>query len=408
MKQAKDRVVAIDYFRGIFILVAVVNHGMLFTMPFAYLTGASRLWTSAAEMLLLISGLTFGIIRGEKIKSEFKAIYKKTLRRAAQIYVVNILVVALSLLVALFAISHNLTNDVDGVLPSRSGFSLLWSIMNLSYSIGWGGFLCLFAVFLTAAPLAMYILRSRYWVVVPLASLSFYILNSAMPGAFGDYSNYALWQIYFFSGLLLAKFRIPALNFIYSLKINYRKTAAISLLSLTAVILALCILFEDNNILYPRVTHLAAAGWLPDKAIAAYQHLLALKPTVDNLLMDSRTGVLRPLFSLFSLAALYALFQSFKTFWLAKTGKVILTLGKDTLWIFAAQALVIPLLAMIPLQRDNLLNNAALTSALLVVMWGVTKRSAMKPVLQSYAAELRYSYNSAKYGYLQRFETEET
>jgi hypothetical protein len=124
--------------------------------------------------------------------------------------------------------------------------------------------------------------------------------------------------------------------------------------------------------------------------------------------MDSRTGVLRPLFSLFSLAALYALFQSFKTFWLAKTGKVILTLGKDSLWIFAAQALVIPLLAMIPLQRDNLLNNAALTSALLVVMWGVTKRSAMKPVLQSYAAELRYSYNSAKYGYLQRFETEET
>jgi len=408
MKQTKDRVVAIDYFRGVFILVVVVNHAMLFTMPFAYLTGASRLWTSAAEMLLLISGLTFGIIRGVKIKSDFIAIYKKTLRRAAQIYMVNILVVALSLLVALFAISHSLTNDVDGVLPSRSGFGLLWSIINLSYSIGWGGFLCLFAVFLTAAPLAMYVLRTRYWVLVPLASISIYILNSATPGFFGAYSNYALWQIYFFTGLLLAKLRIPALNFFYSLKLNNQKTVAISLLIVTAVILAFCILFEDNNILYPRVAHLAGAGWLPDKAATAYQHLLALKPTVDNLLMNSRTGVLRPLFSLFSLAALYALFQSFKTFWLAKTGKVVLALGKDTLWIFAAQALVIPLLAMIPLQRGNLLNNAALTSALLAAMWAVTKRRTIGPAIRTYANGLSYSYNTAKYNYPQRVETEDT
>src|SRR5262249_23688398 len=116
MKQAKQRVIALDYFRGLFILAPVLNHAMLFSMPFAYLVGAGRLWTSAAELLIMLSGLTFGIVRSDKIKSDFVSVYKKTLRRAGQIYFMNILVVVLSLALALMVTSRGLTNDVDGAL----------------------------------------------------------------------------------------------------------------------------------------------------------------------------------------------------------------------------------------------------------------------------------------------------
>src|SRR5690348_10363022 len=114
MKNPKQRVVAIDYFRGICILVVVLNHSMVFSMPFAYLSGASMLWTSAAEVFLLLSGLTLGIVRGPKIKEDFWQLFKKMWQRAGGIYLLNILVVALSLLMAESLISYGLSNNVLG------------------------------------------------------------------------------------------------------------------------------------------------------------------------------------------------------------------------------------------------------------------------------------------------------
>jgi hypothetical protein len=406
MKKAKDRVIALDYFRGIFILVAVVNHAMIFSMPFAYITGASRLWTSAAEMLLMISGLTFGVVRSDQIKSSFRQVFKKTARRAVQIYLVNISIVILSLLLALILSSKNLTNDVDGALPVNHGFSLLWSIVTMSYSIGWGGFLGYFAVFLCVAPFGLFILKTRAWIMIPLFSLYIYILNKVDPAAFGPYSAFALWQLYFFMGLVLARVRLPVLSFIYNLKNLHRKAAGISIVGLAGVSLFACLLLEDNNILLPRVVRITASGWLPHYSAAAYQHLLSLKPAVDSLLMESRSGVLRPLFSLITLAALYAVFQTYKSFLLAKTGRIITAFGRDTMWIFAAQALVIPILAALPLQRDNLFYNFMLTLSLLLAMWAVTKRNAFKRIFLEYALGLKSSYRTAKYGYLQRYEEE--
>jgi hypothetical protein len=212
MKQAKDRVIAIDYFRGLFIIMVVVNHAMLFSLPFAYLTGAGRMWTSAAELLLLISGLTFGIVRGHQIKSDFLTVYKKTLRRAGQIYLVNVLVVALSLLLAVYAVSHNLVNYVYGTMPSTSGLHLLRSILSFSYSIGSAGFLGVFAILLLAAPPLLYVLSTRLWPSVPILSAAIFLFTTHGAGSSIPYSWLGQWQIYFILGLLMAKFRVGLLS----------------------------------------------------------------------------------------------------------------------------------------------------------------------------------------------------
>lgn len=403
MKQAKQRVIAIDYFRGLFILAVVINHAMVFSMPFAYLAGAGRMWTSAAEMLLIISGLTFGIIRSGQIKSDFKMVLKKTWRRAAQIYLVNFIVVITSLTLALFLLSHSLPNDVDGALPVRSGAGLLWSILNYSYSIGWASFLRLYAVFLFIAPFALYVMRTKAWMMVPILSAGIYLLSVNSPAHLGAYADLGLWQLYFFIGLSLSKFRVPALGTYYHLKSPFRRAIGTATLVTASAVILLSFLFENNNALYPRVTSLVSSGWLPAKFQEAYTYLLTFKPGVDQLLMQSRSGILRPAATLILFAGLYIIFQNHKKIIMAKSGRIMTALGKDTLWIFAAQAVVIPVLATIPVQK-TFINNAILTSTLLLMMWLVTQRHRVWSSFKVYAYELKLSFSQSKSEYLSRYE----
>ncbi len=402
MKHTKERVLALDYFRGICILAIVINHAMIFSMPYAYLAGAGRWWTGAAEIILIISGLTFGIVRSKKIDKDFKGVLLKTWRRAAQIYVVNLVVVVTSLLLALMLVSHSLPNNVDGVLPSNSGFSLLWSIVNYSYSIGWASFLRLYAVFLLFAPFVLYLTRNRFWFCVPIISAGIYTASIVNPLAFGAYYDLAMWQIYFTMGILMAKFRLPVLKTYQVAMVRLKNIPKTTILAVSGATLAVCILFENNNILYPRIASLAAGGWLPLKLQSGYQSLLEIKPTIDSLFMNSRSGVLRPLIALLAVMGLYVLYQSHKGFLLGKTGKFVITMGQNTLWIFVAQAFAIPLLAALPVQR-NFLNNLALTSVLIWLMWLVTKRGVLVTFTKVYIEELKASYDHAIVAYIYRY-----
>lgn len=401
MRNTKDRVVALDYFRGICILAVVLNHSAIFSMPYAYLGGASLLWTSAAEMFLLLSGLTLGIVRGEKIIKEFKNTALKMCRRAAGIYLLNILIVAISLLMALFFTSHGLNNGVLGSLPANQGFSLLWSILNLSYSVGWASFLALYAVFMVFAPFVLYALRTNYWYVLPLVSLVVFTFNFANPMVFGYAGNLALWQFYFVLGLVLARFRVAIISRFYGLKSSTVGLLTKTVYGVAAVLLSVNILLNFN--ISPYIAKLAIDGWLPVKLQSAYIELLNHRTIFDLTFMHSRTGVLRPLATLLLLTASYLFYQKHKDFLLSRTGKYVNKMGSETLWIFAAQALAIPVIAAVAIPR-NFIMNSLLTVTLVLLMWQVAKRRQISASIRSYLNELKLSYRQAKYSYLQRFE----
>jgi hypothetical protein len=373
MKHTKDRVIAIDYFRGICILIVLLSHSIIFSMPFAYLSGAGKLWTGAAEMFFLLSGLTLGIVRGKNITTDFSNISKKIWRRAIGIYLINILAVAASLLLALTLVSHNLANDVVGSLPSSKGLSLLWSIVNLSYAIGWASFLACYAIYMIFAPFALYGLRTRFGYLVPLVSLGLFTLNYINPSLFGYASSFAVWQFYFVAGMVLARFRVSIISYMYSLKV-----------------------WKFNT--FRGATLLITGGFLGFNLLS---HLSFL----DTLFMNNRAGLLRPIAALFYLASAYLIYQTYKRPILSYTGRFVNTMGRDTLWIFVAQAFAIPLLAAIPLQR-NLFNNSLLTATLILLMWSLTKRRAVLPALSNYWVELKTSYNTGKYNYLYRSEND--
>jgi hypothetical protein len=401
MKHQKDRVIAIDYFRGICILVMVVNHAALFSLPIALITGAGQLWTGAAEMFFLLSGLTFGIVRGEKIISDFRAILKKTWRRAFSLYLINIFYVFSSLAIALTLVAHNLPNYINGVLPTGDIWSIFVRIFGLSYSLGWASFLMYYVAFIALAPFLMYVLRTRFWALVPFASLVLFAVNASQTNPAGIYYWFAIWQVYYVAGLVIARFRLPVLRKFYSLRSATVKTISAAVLLPAAIVLAASFLL--NFSVYPTVVRLVQAGWLPQKVQAGYALLLSHKPTLDSLLMDSRSGLLRPAVAVLILGAGYLVYQKYKGFLLARSGNFFNTLGRDTLWIFLAQAAAIPMLSYVPIHH-NVATNLMMTSLLVYVMWLVTKRRAILLGINNYMGELKASFLEAKYSYIYRAE----
>jgi hypothetical protein len=402
MKQVKQRVVAIDYFRGVFILVVLLNHSAAFSMPFTYLGGASGLWTSAAELFLLLSGITLWIVRGDEIQDSFVATTKKIWRRAGIIYLANLLAVFLSLYLALLMVSHGLPNTVPGGLPSGNIGGVLFNTLIFRYTLGWAPFLTFYTVFLIFSPFALYALKKKIWPIVPLLSMGLYFISASQPGLSNTYYYLSIWQLYFVLGLVVAKFRLPILSWFYSLRAQAAALVRKTVLVTAGVTIGLSALLDFN--IYPTAARMATEGWLPFKALGAYIFLLKHKPLFDQLFLETRTGLLRPAESLLILAALYIAYQTHKNWLLRRTGRFFINMGKDTLWIFVAQALAIPIITLWHTPRNNLAMNFILTSLLISLMWLVTKRQRFIPASRGYVRELKCSFNESKYRYLQQYE----
>jgi hypothetical protein len=395
MKQAKQRVIALDYFRGICILIVLLNHSAVFSTPYAYLTGIGRLWTSAAEIFFLISGITLGVVRGPKVVSNFREIVRKSWSRATTIYLLYISLVVASLLLAyFFSLLHWQMSLGGGELPADKGATLLYKILSFSYGFGWAGFLMYYSVFLLIAPFSLYILRTRFWATVPLMSLFIFLLKASPSVAPSAYSGFAIWQLYFFIGLTLARFRQPIISRLYSLPKVLLTLSSRTIIFAAALMLSVSSLLAFSDKLYWPIFQLARDGWLPVKLHHFYTHLLYHYQTLNFWLGNNRFGVLRPLITLLVFAGGYLFYQRHKEFLLKRTGNFVNTMGKDTLWIFAAQALVIPVIAAPPLPR-NIFMNTCLTALLFYLMWLLTQRAKIKAKLQeSYRLFLRSYYQA--------------
>jgi hypothetical protein len=380
MGRAKDRVVAIDYFRGICILLIILNHASVFTNPFDVISGASRLWTGAAEMFFLLSGLTFGIVRGGMIKNQFKKVLKKTYRRAAILYAAFIFSVAVSIGLLVLFKTYNLPANLPGSLPTGGWLHTIFETLILKYSPGWADFLMFYAVYLLAAPFILRGLWSKFWLAILALSAALFVIASYELIHFGAYRAFFDWQLYFVIGIILARFRLPALAWFHSLpRLTARRLAA-AILAAAAVVLGISFATEFH--VYKFVDQ-SLPGWLEN----LYRNWLDHKPAVDRLLMNDRFGVLRPAAALLTLAGGYVVYQHYKKAILSHTGRLVNSMGRDTLVIFVAQAIIIPLMAAIPLER-NLLNNFLMTNVLLIIMVAINQRKKLAAMAAQHIRKL--------------------
>jgi hypothetical protein len=353
----------------------VINHAVVFSAPIAYLTGEGRLWVSAAEMFFLLSGIIFAVIRGDAIRETFRKILAKTWRRAAMFYAISILTILASMDLAISLISRGDFVNIPGAIPPDKSLHFVLNLLTFKYTYGWASFLMYYSVFLVFAPFLLYILKTRFWASIPLASALLFVLSRSHPIAQSPYMYFAVWQVYFVLGLVVGRFRLPVLSWFYNLNLLHRKTISYSIITLAGMVF-----FISSYITFisSRFAHTVSdLSWAPSFLGWSITYLGKHSDVVNYWMQNNRTGLLRPLATLLTMAALYLIYQKYNRSLLRYTGKFVNAFGRDSLWIFIAQAFMIPIISILPLPRHNLITNIGLTTMLLSSLWLITKRAVV-------------------------------
>ncbi len=188
----KNRFIALDVLRGLFMLIIIVDHLNRFPSLYAWVTGQGRLWISAGEGFFIISGLLVGYTRGyKKLTEPFKKVTLLLFKRALMLYISAVIASGVLLLLTLH--SHFPTSlQPSIVVPEHSLKTAIYQILTLHFVFEWVYFLKFYIASLLIAPIFIWLLRKKQDVVaVALACLLWlfgYIIKQ----------DWLQWQVLFF------------------------------------------------------------------------------------------------------------------------------------------------------------------------------------------------------------------
>lgn len=343
IKNASSRLLALDYLRGFFIVVIIIDHAYRWPSPLIWLTGRGALWMTAAEGFVIISGLLIGYIRGYKNRElPLWEVAKKTLKRALLLYIWFIIA-------TLFYVGASWYIPTQGSMPwveiSKFDWSLLFAnTSTFAYSYVWVHFLYMYAIFLTLAPLAIWLLRKKQWLALVGASFAAYGL-----GILWDIS-WLQWQIFFFLPSI-AGYHLPDLQRYWKSLTNAKRALALRLLAiLTGVTVvgsvAVCLIAQAHPV----------SVWLD-------QHLFSKDPVGIGIL---------PISALWFMA-LVALFE-WKTPFIHKYfGWLLLPFGTRSLTAYIIHGVAILAMACVFRDSDSYLLNALVSTFAIMLTWALLK-----------------------------------
>ena len=190
-EQTKGRIRALDYLRGFFIVVIIIDHLWRWPNLFQYLTGRGELWVSAAEGFVLISGMLVGYVHGyKKRKQPLKPLAIKLVRRGLMLYIWMWITT-----IILVGITWNLAPK-GGMsyipVPVGDWHELVSLMLTFDYAHSLTHFLYLYAIYLIVAPIVIWLLRRRLWWLVSILSFTTYWVGIQLG------TEYLQWQILFF------------------------------------------------------------------------------------------------------------------------------------------------------------------------------------------------------------------
>jgi len=188
---ASKRIEALDYLRGFFILVILIDHLWRWPNLFEYISGRGELWVSAAEGFVIISGLLVGYVRGRKgLKKSFAEISKKLIFRGIMLYIWT-LITTVSLVAATWYLTFK--SNVAWVPYDKLDWAnVIHDTLTLEYAHTLTHFLYLYAIFLVISPILIWLLRRGVWWLGAIISIAGWWYG------FTHDSEWMQWQILFF------------------------------------------------------------------------------------------------------------------------------------------------------------------------------------------------------------------
>lgn len=336
---AKQRILALDYLRGFFITVIIIDHLWRWPNLFSLISGRGELWASAAEGFVIISGLLVGYIRGYKNRTQpLGVVSKKLIIRGVMLYAWMI-ITSLALVGASWLLSFKGNMAYVPIQPG-DWQTLITSILRTDYVHTLTHFLYLYAIFLVVSPLAIWMLRQgKAWGVA---------LISALLWGWGYMQGieWMQWQILFFVPAI-GGFYLDALFDRYqSLSYTIRKT----------------IRFGSIAILV--VTVLLSAAIIMPHEPGTYEQTLFGRDHVTPATI---------IISFVWFIGLLSLFQLILP-WLRRWfGWLLLTFGERSLTAYILHTVPLVACQVLFAESSNFWLNTALTATCIIATWGLLK-----------------------------------
>lgn len=190
--QKPGRLEFLDFLRGYFIVVIIVDHLWRYPSLFALISGEAKLWMTAAEGFVIISGFLIGYVRGFKgLKTPFKTIAAKLFKRSLVLYAAMVLASLLYVAVEWSDVVHGMpyTPMTDGI---RNWGEAIINTLSMTHPHTWVHFLALYARFLFIAIPVVWLLRRKKAWIVAILSIATYTWGMATN------TEWMVWQILFF------------------------------------------------------------------------------------------------------------------------------------------------------------------------------------------------------------------
>ncbi|MEO5950489.1 MAG: OpgC domain-containing protein [Candidatus Saccharimonadales bacterium] len=339
VNKTKNRIIALDYLRGFFILVIIVDHLWRWPNIFQYVSGRGELWTSAAEGFVIISGLLVGYIRGYKDRSKpLLEVTKKLVKRGIILYIWMIITT-----LTLVSISWLLTfkgNIAYIPIPTNDWKGLITSVLSFDYVHTLTHFLYLYAIFLFISPLVIWLFRQRLaWIVAVASGFLWWI------GLVQDI-EWMQWQVLFF---------IPAIAGFY--------------------LEALLTWYRQLGSTTKRIIRLSSIGLTLSTAIISAAIILPTEPATFKNILFSRDPLTlaRIAISFVWFVGLISLFQYILPFLERYFSWLLRVLGQNSLTAYIVHIVPLMICQFFLVEVDNFWINSLLALACILVTWSILK-----------------------------------
>lgn len=341
-KKPANRFAVPDHLRGYFIVVIIVDHLSRWPSALALITGKAQLWVTAAEGFVAISGLLVGYVRGYKNRQDpLWDVSKKLLSRALLLYLWAVLA-SVGYVALLW--STELPGGAPGIkIEEGDWVTLITSTITLQYTFVWVYFLGLYALFLAAAPLAIWLLRKNLAWVLALISGGLMILGWQLD------STPLQWQFLFFIPAIVGYYLDPILAWWKGLGAALRRRLSISIVSLTAITMTTSIL----TIFYPTI-------------VPGLAELNTLAP-------EGTMTLWRALLSFLWFTGFTILFWWGHRFISRFLGWLLIPIGTRSLTAYILHGLALVLISTFFTPTESLLINTALGIASVLLVWVALK-----------------------------------
>jgi hypothetical protein len=338
-----QRFQALDLLRGFFIVVIICDHLGRWPSIFGILSGKALLWVTAAEGFVIISGLLLGYIRGFKSKDlPFRVVTITLWRRSLTLYAWAIIATIAYTAIVWYV---PLAGGTPGVDVERGDWlSLLFNSLSLNYTFVWVYFLKLYALFIAAAPLAIWLLRKGHtWALVGV-SLAMLCLGWL-------WNNEALqWQFIFFMPVVAGYYMVSIKAWWRNMPNRARTTLELSVIGLTILTIALSYIGTFHPELSAGLANITLDLFAKD-SISLFRALVAFTWFTGYLLLFIR-------------------FQNSIKRWF---GWLLLPIGTRSLTAYIMHGAAIIIISVIFSSSENFVVNSLLGATAIILTWAMVK-----------------------------------